>query len=75
MLTQREKENINNFETLKKNHQRVFKHRLKKRCLSAIKDLRFVIINYEKLGIKIDLFVDINELMGLYEELCLLQNM
>lgn len=75
MLTQREKENISNFGDLKKNHQRVFKHRLKKKCLSAIKDTKIVIMNYEKLGIKIDLFVDINELIGLYEDISLLQNL
>ena len=78
MLTPTDKNNIRNFDKLKENHKRIFKHRLRLKCISAIKDMQYVLASYEKLNIKPDKFVDIiglADLMGQYEELCLLQNM
>ncbi len=78
MLTPSDRKNIENFENLKSNHQRVFKHRLRMKCLSAIKDIRYVLSNCIKLDIKPDRFIDINELVDLledYDHACLLQNM
>ena len=77
MLTTTDIENIRNFENLNSNSQRVFKHRLKKKCLSAIKDVQYVLVYHEKLNTKPDKFVDVNEVINLldqYENLCLLQN-
>ena len=78
MLTPTDKNNMENFKRLSGGHQRTFKHRLKIKCTTAIKDIQFVLTNYEKLGIKPDKFVNIIELTNLmeqYENLCLLQNM
>lgn len=77
MLTPTDKKNIQQFESLKPNHQRVFKHRLSHKCLSSIKDIEYILLNYNKLGLKPDKFVDINSLISLmttYENVCLLQN-
>ena len=63
---------------LKDNHKRIFKHRLRVKCVSSIRDIQYVLANYEKLGIKPDKFIDIiklTELLEQYENLCLLQNM
>lgn len=78
MLTPTDKKNIERFEALPFNHQRVFKHRLIKKCASALKDIEVVLNNHEKLKIQIDKVLDINQLINLmewYENLCLLQNM
>jgi len=77
MLTSTDLKNIKNFDNLNANHQRVFKHRLRKKCISAIKDIQYVFIHHKKLNIKIDKFLEINEVINLldqYENLCLLQN-
>jgi len=78
MLTPTNKKNIKDFENLPINHQRVFKHRLMKQCRQSLKDIEYVLLNYEKLNLKVDKVVDINQLtklLELYEKLCLLQNM
>ena len=78
MLTPSDKDNIKKFERLGANHKRVFKHRLRVKCISAIRDIQFVLSHYEKLRLKPDKFIDIIELTELleqYESLCLLQNM
>jgi len=77
MLNPTDLENIRNFENLNANSQRVFKHRLKKKCISAITDIQYVLAHYKKLNIKIDKFLEVNEVINLldqYENLCLLQN-
>lgn len=77
MLTPTDKDNLENFEKLKPNSRRVFKHRLIKKCNSALKDIEIVAGYHEKLKLKIDKFLDINkivDIMKLYEDLCLLQN-
>ena len=78
MLTPTDKRNIQSFELLNQNHQRVFKHRLRKKCISAIKDIECVLSHCRELKIKPDKFVDINSIISLiktYEEICILQNM
>jgi len=78
MLTPTDIKNINNFENLKEGHKRIFKYRLRFKCISAIKDIQYVLANHKKLNIKIDKFLDVNEVINLldqYENLCLLQNM
>lgn len=77
MLTPTDKRNIQKFETLKPNHQRVFKHRLRHKCITAIKDIEYVLTYCNELQIRPDKFVDINSLISLmktYEDTCLLQN-
>lgn len=77
MLTPTDKNNLKNFEKLTPNHQRVFKHRIIEKCNSALRDIETVASYHEKLKLKIDKFLDINkivDLMKLYEDLCLLQN-
>jgi len=78
MLTPTDKENLMNFEKLKSTHQRVFKHRLMKKCTSSLKDIEVVLSNHERLKIKINKVLDINQLVNLmdwYEKISLLQNM
>lgn len=77
MLTPTDKRNLKNFEKLTSNHQRVFKHRIKEKCNSALKDIGVVANYHEKLKFKVDKILDINQLvnlMDLYEKLSLLQN-
>ena len=77
MLTPSDHHKINNFKDLNPNHQRVFKHRLIKKCKASIKDLKYVSLNYEKLNLKIDKIIDTEELSDLieiYENLMILQN-
>lgn len=78
MLTPTDKKNIQQFVDLKSNHQRVFKHRLRNKCISSIKDMEYVLLCYKELKIKPDKFVDINSIISLiktYENVCILQNM
>ena len=78
MLTPTDKRKIENFENLNTNHQRVFKHRLIKKCSVSFQEVEFVLRNYKKLGIKIEKVVDIVQLatlLELYSKLNLLQNM
>lgn len=78
MLTPTNKKNIKNFEKLTVNHKRVFRHRLIKKFLQFQKDLEIVLLNHEKLGIKVNKIVDIvqlTKLLELYENLSKLQNM
>ena len=78
MLTPTDKKNIETFDSLILNHQRVFKHRLIKKFRQFQEDLEFVLLHFEKLGIKVDKIVEINQLtklLELYENLSKLQNM
>ena len=77
MLSKADRKNIEHFEKLNSSHQRVFKHRLRKKCIFAIKDLQYVFENCLKLDIKPDKFIDVVglfDLLGQYEDACLLQN-
>ena len=78
MLTPTDKKNIKRFETLTLNYQRVFRHRLIRKFKKFQEDLEVVLLNYERLGIKVDRIVDIIQLiklLELYENLSKLQNM
>ena len=78
MLTPTDFRNIANFENLNLNHQRVFKHRLIRKFRRFQEDLEFVLRHYEKMNIKVDKIIDINQLtklLELYENLSKLQNM
>jgi len=78
MLTPTDKQNIKNFDKLSINHQRVFKHRLIQKCQQFQKDFEFVLLNFEKLNLKVDKITDIvqlTRLLELYEDLSKLQNM
>ena len=78
MLTPSDRKKIEDFEKLNVNHQRVFKHRLIKKCLQFQKDIEFILLHHEKLKIKVDKIIDIDQitkLLEIYENLCLLQNM
>lgn len=78
MLTNSDKNNIKNFERLKINQKRVFKHRLIRKFRDFQIDLEFVLLNYERLGIKADKIVDIiqlSKILDLYSDISTLQNM
>ena len=78
MLTPTDKINIEKFNILNLNHQRVFRHRLTRKFQQFQHDLEIVLLNHEKLGIRINKIVDINQLtklLELYEDLNKLQNM
>jgi len=77
MLTPTDIKNIENFENLKVNTRRVFKHRLIKKFRNFQEDLEFVLIHYEKLNLKADKIIDIVQLaklLKLYEDLKKLPN-
>ncbi len=77
MLTQTDKDNIKDFDKLNKNHQRVFRHRLCKKFIKFQEDLEIVLLNYERLDLKIDKIVNITQLiklLELYENISKLQN-
>ena len=78
MLTPTDKQNIENFDKLNINHKRVFKHRLIHKCQQFQKDFEFVLLNFQKLNLKVDKITDIvqlTRLLELYEDLSKLQNM
>jgi hypothetical protein len=78
MLTPTDKQNIENFDKLSINHKRVFKHRLVQKCRQFQRDFEFVLLNFEKLNLKVDKVTDIvqlTRLLELYEDLSKLQNM
>ena len=78
MLTPTDLKNIKDFKKLKINHQRVFKHRLIKKCLKFQKDFEYLLLNHERLNLKIDKVIDIIQLENVvetYENLQKLQNM
>lgn len=78
MLTPSDKSKIQNFDKLKENHKRVFKHRLKKKCILAVEDIKYLLLNYEELSLKPRGFININsviDIIELYEKVSLLQNM
>ena len=78
MLTPTDKNNIKDFENLKVTHQRTFKHRLIKKCAQFPKDLKFVLLHYEQLNLKIEKLINpllLFEIIELYENLLKLQNM
>ena len=77
MLTPSDIKKIKNFENLEEGHKRTFKHRLCKKFIRFQQDLEVVLLHYEKMNIKVDKIIDINQLtklLKLYEDLCLLQN-
>ena len=77
MLTPSDIKKIKNFENLTISHQRTFRHRLCKKFIRFQQDLEVVLLHYEKMNIKVDKIIDINQLtklLKLYEDLCLLQN-
>ena len=78
MLTPTDKQNIENFDKLSINHKRVFKHRLIQKCQQFQKDFEFILLNFEKLNLKVDKVTDIvqlTRLLELYGDLSKLQNM
>ncbi len=78
MLTPSDKWKIENFDKLTIEHQRTFRHRLCKKFINFQQDLEIVLLNYEKLDIKIDKIVNViqlTKLLELYEDLVKLQNM
>jgi len=78
MLTPTDKQNIENFDKLSINHKRVFKHRLIRKCQQFQKDFEFILLNFQKLNLKVDKVTDIvqlTRLLELYEDLSKLQNM
>jgi len=78
MLTPSDLWKIENFYKLNKNHQRVFRHRIKEKFKKAPEDMVYVLLNYEKIKLKPNKLVDIDSLKNLIEtieSLETLQNM
>ena len=59
--------NIMNFSKLSKNHQRVFRHRLKRKFKSFVKDLEYVMLHNQTLKLDIEDIIDVEQLMNLLE--------
>ncbi len=77
MLTPSDKRNIQNFKSLKKNHQRVFRHRLKRKFKGYAKDLEFILLYHNTLKLNLEKVVsmeDLSFLLNLYETQKKLQN-
>jgi hypothetical protein len=62
MLTPTDKQNIGDFDKLSINHKRVFKHRLIRKCQQFQRDFEFILLNFEKLNLKVDKITDIVQL-------------
>ncbi len=58
MLTPSDIKNIENFHKLNKNHQRVFRFRIKNKSKNAIRDLNFLLLNHRNLKLKVEDFID-----------------
>jgi len=65
MLTNKQFRNIQNFDDLSKNYQRVFRYRLRKSSSTMIRDLKILLLKHQELGMKIDDLVDVQELKDL----------
>jgi len=65
MLTNRQIENIQNFDNLNSNHRRVFRYFLRKKCEKTIKHLTFVLLNHQNLNMKPEDIVNLKDLAEL----------
>lgn len=66
MLTNRQIENITNFDMLKSNHKRVLRYILRRKCEKVLKHLNFLLLNYQNLHLRpsdIIILQDLNELI------------
>jgi len=78
MLTPSNIRNIRNFHNLNKNHQRVFRHRIRKKFDKCVDDIEYIFLNKQTLRIKLDDVIDEDKLMKLLkllEDYRKLQNM
>ena len=78
MITPSDLKKIETFYELNPNHQRVFRHRLVRKCLQFQKDLEVIMLNSRALKIDIEKIVDLNQLINLielYQNKGALQNM
>jgi len=62
MLTNKQIANIRNFDNLTSNHRRVFRYMLRKKCEKTINHLIFVLANYEKLHLRPEDIVNLQNL-------------
>ena len=72
MLTDKQKRNIEEFSSLTPVYQRVFRHRLRKRCQRTLYDFKFVLLHSEELKLKSDNFVyfrDLDDVLDLLRRL------
>ena len=69
MLTNRQIENIKNFDRLKSNHRRVLRYFLRKKCEKALKHLNFLLLNYQNLHIRPTDIINLQDLNDLIKNL------
>lgn len=65
MLTNRQIENIQNFDKLNSNHRRVFRYFLRRKCEKTIKHLTFVLINHQNLNMRPEDIINLKDLTEL----------
>lgn len=70
MLTPTDFNHIRNFDKLRYNHQKIFRHRVKKKCKNTLKDIKYVLLNYQKLRIRFpEKIVNVDDLVDLIQVL------
>lgn len=67
MITPSDLQKIKKFNELSPNHKRVFRHRLTQKCIEFQKDLELVILNADKLGIKVRKVFDLSRISHIFE--------
>ena len=67
MLTPSDKIKLKQYDLLTDNHKSVFKHRLKKKCKSAVEDIEITLLYCQQLKIQPDDIIEIDKLHKLLE--------
>ena len=68
MLTLIDHSNIKRFNELSKNHQKVFRYRIKNKFKGIFNDILTILDNYEKLGISPEKLINLSQLMKIIEK-------
>ncbi len=67
MLTLTDYNNIRRFKELNKNHQKVFRYRIRNKFKNVFYGIKEILINYDKLGISPERLISLSELLELVE--------
>jgi len=67
MLTDRQIENIKNFDRLKSNHRRVFRYVLKRKLEKTLSHLNLILLNYQNLHLRPTDIINLEELNELVD--------
>lgn len=73
MLSKTDIKNIENFDRLSASHRRIFRHRLKKKMNGVFKDLLYLLLVYQSIGLKQREVIDVRTLQDIVRLLLTLQ--